>query len=589
MQGRNSHLHKHKAGQAQAVYLWQRCATGDKAARGPRLFHGRVHVAAGVSMAGCLLRRLFFYGRGSAGRIRHQEERCHDHDLHECPEKNFTHIVDPALRRIHLIVMKNPVPAPLFQTRAYIDGEWCNADSRKTFDVTNPATGKVLAKVADAGAPETKKAIAAARAAFPKWSGMLASERATIMKKWFALVKEHEEDLARLLTLEQGKPFNEALGEIRYGASFIEWFAEEAKRTYGETVPSFKANSRIVVTYEPVGVCAAITPWNFPNSMITRKVSPGIAAGCTIVLKPASQTPLSALALAALAHEAGLPAGVLNIVTGTDSKTIGKVLSTHKDVDKLSFTGSTGVGRTLMEQAAPTLKRLSMELGGNAPFIVFDDADIEAAVKGAIASKFRNAGQTCVCTNRFYVQKGVYKEFAAKLAAAMKNMKIGDGLEKDVVIGPLIDDKAVAKVEELLSDAKAKGGKITLGGKPHKLGGTYYELTLVEDAKKSMKLKDEEIFGPVAALFPFTDEADVLEKANDVEHGLAAYVYTSDLGCAMRMSGGLAYGMVGVNEGIISTEVAPFGGVKQSGFGREGGRQGIAEYLNCKYTLFGGI
>lgn len=485
--------------------------------------------------------------------------------------------------------MKSPVPAPLFQTKAFIDGAWTSADGKATFDVINPATGNRLAKVADCGAAETKQAIAAARRAFPKWAGLLASERAAIMKKWYALIRDNEEHLALLLTLEQGKPVAEALGEIRYGASFVEWFAEEAKRVYGETVPSFKANSRIVVTYEPVGVCAAITPWNFPNSMITRKVAPGIAAGCTIVLKPASQTPLSALALAALAQEAGMPAGVLNIVTGTDAKAIGKVLSTHKHIDKLSFTGSTGVGRTLMEQAAPTLKRLSMELGGNAPFIVFDDADLEAAVKGAIASKFRNAGQTCVCTNRFYVQKGIYGKFAAALAAAMKSLKVGDGQEKGVAIGPLIDDKAVAKVEALLEDARAKGGKVTLGGRRHKRGGTFYEPTLVEDATRKMDLKDEEIFGPIAALFPFKDENDALQQANDVEHGLAAYVYTADLGRAMRMSTGLEYGMVGVNEGIVSSEVAPFGGIKQSGFGREGGRQGIAEYLNCKYVLFGGI
>ncbi len=478
---------------------------------------------------------------------------------------------------------------PLIFDRSYINGAWVSAKSGKTFSVNNPADGKTIAKVADCGINDTLTAIRAANAAFPAWKAALPKTRADIMKRWFTLIMDNADALAAILSTEQGKPLAEAKGEIIYGASFIEWFAEEARRIYGRTIPPFKDGARVITTREPVGVCAAITPWNFPSSMITRKVAPAIAAGCTVILKPASATPLSALALAALADQAGLPKGVFNIVTSTASGEVGRLLSTHPDIQKLSFTGSTEIGRVLMAQAAPTLKRLSMELGGNAPFIVFDDADLKAAVSGAISSKFRNSGQTCVCTNRFYVQQGIYDQFADALTKATKALKIGSAFEPGVAIGPLINKDGLHKVEALVQDAIDHGARIACGGKRDSKGDLFYTPTVLTRAKPTMKIATEEIFGPVAALFPFKDEADAIKQANAVEHGLAAYVYTTDLGTAFRVSEQLAYGMVGVNEGIVSSTVAPFGGVKQSGFGREGAAEGIEEYTSVKYTLIGGL
>lgn len=494
--------------------------------------------------------------------------------------------------------MPSPMPSPalkaenqhgLMRAHAYIDGAWSNAKTGKTFDVINPATGGIITSVADCDSHDAERAVAAANAAFPAWKKALPKTRADILKKWFALIVENADRLADILSNEQGKPLAEAKGEILYGAAFVEWFAEEARRVYGRNIPAIRTDSRIYVTREAVGVCAAITPWNFPNSMITRKVAPALAAGCTIILKPAAQTPLSALALAALAEQAGMPKGVFNILTTTDSKNIGKILSTHTDIRKLSFTGSTEVGRTLMAQAAPTLKRLSMELGGNAPFIVFDDADLDAAVKGAIVSKFRNAGQTCVCTNRFYIQRGIYGAFAEKFADAIRKLKVGEAHEKDVTVGPLINKDAADKVQALVRDAVGKGAKLVCGGMPHRLGGLFYEPTLLLDATQTMDLAHSEIFGPVAALFPFDTEEEAVQLANDTEHGLASYFYTKDLGRAFRVAESLQYGMVGVNEGLISSEVAPFGGVKQSGFGREGALEGMDAYLETKFTLIGGL
>ncbi|QCO17962.1 NADP-dependent succinate-semialdehyde dehydrogenase I (plasmid) [Azospirillum brasilense] len=475
----------------------------------------------------------------------------------------------------------------LLRTQAYVNGAWRDAFSGKTFAVTNPATGEELARVADVGAEETRQAINAADAALPAWRAKTAKERAAILRRWFELIMAAQEDLAVLMTLEQGKPLAEARGEVAYGASFIEWFAEEGKRVYGDVIPSFAGNKRIVVLKEPIGVVAAITPWNFPNAMITRKVGPALAAGCTIVVKPAEDTPLSALALAELAERAGVPAGVFNIVTGSDPVAIGGELTASPIVRKLSFTGSTEVGKILMRQSADTVKKVSLELGGNAPFIVFDDADLDEAVKGALASKYRNSGQTCVCANRLLVQAGVYDAFAAKLAEAVKQIRVGNGMEAGVTQGPMINGQAVEKVEELMGDALAKGAKVALGGKRHGLGGTFFEPTILTGVTTDMRVAREEIFGPVAPLFKFETEADAIRMANDTEFGLAAYFYSRDIGRVWRVAEQLEYGMVGINEGILSTEVAPFGGIKQSGIGREGSKYGVEDFLEIKYLCVG--
>jgi succinate-semialdehyde dehydrogenase/glutarate-semialdehyde dehydrogenase len=488
----------------------------------------------------------------------------------------------------HLPEFKDP---ELVRTQAYINGQWADADGARTFAVHDPATGKLLAQVANTGAAQAQAAIEAARQAFPLWRAKTAKERAVIMRKWFELLITNQEDLARLMTAEQGKPLAEARGEVVYGASFIEWFGEEGKRVAGETLATVAPDRRLLVLREPIGVCAAITPWNFPLAMITRKVAPAIAAGCTIVIKPAEQTPLSALALAELAHRAGFPPGVLNVVTadGEGSVEIGKVLCASPLVRKLSFTGSTVVGRILMQQCAPTIKKMSLELGGNAPFIVFGDADIDAAVDGALASKYRNAGQTCVCTNRFYAHSSIYDTFVQKLAAGAAKLKVGSGFEDGVQQGPLIDTAALAKVEEHVANAVAGGAKVLLGGKRHALGGTYYEPTVLADMTPDMLMAREETFGPVAPVFRFETEAEAIALANDTEFGLAAYFYTRDIGRAWRVGEGLEYGMVGINTGLISNEVAPFGGVKQSGLGREGSIHGIEDYLEIKYLCMGGI
>ena len=456
----------------------------------------------------------------------------------------------------------------LVRQQCYIDGQWCDADSGKTLEVSNPANGQVIAQVPFAGPHETLRAIEAAEKALPAWRAKTAAERAAILRRWFELLLKHKDDLGRLMTLEQGKPLKEATGEIVYGASFIEWFAEEGKRAYGEVIPTPVADKRFVVIKQPVGVCAAITPWNFPCAMITRKAAPALAAGCTMVLKPAELTPLSALAMAELAKQAGIPAGVFNIVTG-DAKAIGEALCSSPTVRKLSFTGSTPVGKLLMEQCAPTLKKLSLELGGNAPFIVFDDADIDAAVAGALASKYRNTGQTCVCTNRFIVQAGVYDEFAEKLAAETAKLRVGNGLEENVVQGPLINAAAVEKVERLISDAKNKGAKITTGGERLEKDGLWFKPTVLTHMTPDMDIAQQEIFGPVSALFKFETEDQAIALANNTEYGLAAYFYARDIGRVWRVGEALEYGMVGINTGSISTEVAPFGGIKNSGMGRK--------------------
>ena len=476
----------------------------------------------------------------------------------------------------------------LLRQQAYIDGAWIDADNGATIAVTNPATGEQLATVPHMGADETRRAIEAANAAWPAWRKKTAKERAAILRRWSDLMLENADDLALLMTLEQGKPLKESKGEITYAASFFEWFAEEAKRIAGETLASPWANSRIVVTKEPIGVCAAITPWNFPAAMITRKVAPALAAGCPIVLKPAELTPLSALALAALAERAGVPKGVFSVVIG-DAKAIGGEMTSNPTVRKLSFTGSTPVGRLLMEQSAPTVKKLSLELGGNASFIVFDDADIDAAVEGAIASKYRNAGQTCVCANRLYVQDGVYDEFARKLAAAVGKLKVGNGVEDGVTQGPLIEEKAVVKVEQHIADALGKGAKVLVGGKRHALGHSFFEPTVLTDVTTDMVVAREETFGPLAPLFRFKTEEEVIKLANDTEFGLASYFYARDIGRVWRVAEAIETGMVGVNTGLISTEVAPFGGVKQSGLGREGSSYGMDDYLVVKYICMGGI
>jgi succinate-semialdehyde dehydrogenase/glutarate-semialdehyde dehydrogenase len=476
----------------------------------------------------------------------------------------------------------------LLKNQCYIDGQWVSADSGATRAVRNPATAETVSTVPNAGAAETRRAIEAASRAFPAWRAKTADERARILRRWYELMLTHQEDLASLMTSEQGKPLTESRGEIIYAASFIEWFAEEARRLYGDTIPSPWQDARIIVTREPVGVCAAITPWNFPAAMITRKVAPALAAGCTIIVKPAIQTPLSALAMAELAARAGVPAGVLSVVTG-DARTIGGELTSNARVRKVTFTGSTQVGRLLAAQCAPTLKRMSLELGGNAPFIVFDDADLDAAVKGAMTSKYRNTGQTCVCANRLLVQDGVYEAFANKLAAAVSRLKVGNGMEPGVEQGPLIDEAALAKVEELVGEAVGHGARALIGGRRHTLGGTYYEPTVLTDVRSSMRLAQEEIFGPVAPLFRFKDEAEAIRIANDTEFGLAAYFYSRDIGRIWRVADALESGMIGINSGLISTAVAPFGGVKQSGLGREGSRYGINEYVDIKYLCMGGI
>jgi succinate-semialdehyde dehydrogenase/glutarate-semialdehyde dehydrogenase len=476
----------------------------------------------------------------------------------------------------------------LFRDRAYIDGAWVEADSAARFDVDNPAKGALLGTVPDCGAAETRRAIEAAAAALPAWRALPAKERSAILRKWFELMVANADDLAVLLTLEQGKPLAEAKGEVLYGASFIEWFAEEAKRIYGDVIPSPTPDKRIIVIKQPIGVVAAITPWNFPNAMITRKAGPALAAGCTMVLKPASQTPFSALALAELAVRAGIPKGVFNVLTG-NARAIGGEMTSNPTVRKITFTGSTEIGRVLMRQSADTIKKLGLELGGNAPFIVFDDADLDAAAAGAVVSKYRNNGQTCVCANRIYVQDAVYDAFAAKLAEKVRALKVADGMEPGAILGPLIDNAAVAKVEEHVADAIAKGAKVALGGKRHALGGRFFEPTILTGVTKDMKVSHEETFGPVAPLFRFKDEADVIAQANDTEFGLASYFYARDMGRVWRVAEALEAGIVGVNTGLISTEVAPFGGVKQSGVGREGSKYGIDDFVQIKYVSLGGI
>jgi succinate-semialdehyde dehydrogenase/glutarate-semialdehyde dehydrogenase len=481
--------------------------------------------------------------------------------------------------------LKDPA---LFRERCLVDGQWAEADSRARIDVDNPADAALLGTVPDCGAAETRRAIAAAQAALPAWRAMLAKERSAILRKWFDLMVAHADDLAAILTAEQGKPLAEARGEVLYGASFIEWFAEEAKRVYGDVIPSPWGDKRLVVIKQPIGVVGAITPWNFPNAMITRKAGPALAAGCTMVLKPASQTPFSALAIAELAVRAGVPRGVLNVVTG-NARAIGAEMTSNPAVRKITFTGSTEIGRVLMRQGAEQIKKMGLELGGNAPFIVFDDADLDAAVAGTIVSKFRNNGQTCVCANRIYVQDSVYDAYAAKLAEKVKTLKVGKGTEPGVVLGPLIDDKAVEKVEEHVADALANGAKVLLGGKRHALGGRFFEPTILTGVTKSMKVSCEETFGPVAPLFRFKDEADVIAQANDTEFGLASYFYARDQARVWRVAEALEAGIVGINTGLISTEVAPFGGVKQSGLGREGSKYGIEDFLEIKYLSMGEV
>jgi succinate-semialdehyde dehydrogenase/glutarate-semialdehyde dehydrogenase len=476
----------------------------------------------------------------------------------------------------------------LFRQQCYIDGQWLEADSRNVIAVTNPATAKMLGTVPNMGAAETRRAIHAAHAAYTHWRAKTAKERAAILRRWFELIMAHQEDLAILMTAEQGKPLAESRGEIAYAASFIEWFAEEAKRVYGETIPTYQPDRRVMVLKEPIGVCAAITPWNFPAAMITRKAGPALAAGCTMVLKPAGSTPYSALALAVLAERAGVPKGAFNVVTG-DYRTIGGEMTSNPTVRKLTFTGSTDVGKLLMRDCADTVKKLSLELGGNAPFIVFDDADLDAAADGAIQSKYRNAGQTCVCANRILVQDSVHNVFAEKFAERVKMLKVGNGVEPDVTTGPLIDISAVAKVEDHIADALRKGARIITGGKRHTLGGLFFEPTVLVDVDRTMKIFREETFGPVAPLYRFTDEADGIRMANDTQYGLAAYFYARDIGRVWRVSEGLEYGIVGINTGLISTEIAPFGGMKESGIGREGSRHGLDEFVEIKYLCMAGI
>ncbi len=476
----------------------------------------------------------------------------------------------------------------LFRQQCYIDGSWCDADSKATVKVVNPADGDVIGTIPKLGQTETSRAIKAAQAALSEWRAKLPKERANILRKWFNLMMANQDDLALIMTTEQGKPLPEAKGEIAYAASFIEWFAEEAKRIYGDVIPQHQADKRLVVIKQPIGVCGLITPWNFPAAMITRKAAPALAAGCTVVIKPATQTPYSAFALAELAERAGVPKGVINILSGSAAE-IGAELTSNPAVRKISFTGSTEIGSQLMKQSAADIKKISLELGGNAPFLVFDDADLDAAVEGAMASKYRNAGQTCVCANRILVQDSVYDAFAKKLAEKVAALTVGRGTDEGVIIGPLIDEKAVAKVQEHVDDAVAKGAKVVVGGKPHKLGGLFFEPTVLTNVDTSMKVTREETFGPVAPLFRFKTEEEAIAMANDTEFGLAAYFYARDLGRVWRVGEGIESGMIGVNTGIISNEVAPFGGVKQSGIGREGSKYGIDEYLEIKYLCIGGV
>jgi succinate-semialdehyde dehydrogenase/glutarate-semialdehyde dehydrogenase len=492
-------------------------------------------------------------------------------------------------RAVFPMKLNNP---ELLRTQSYIDGKWVDAPDGAEFAVDNPATGSNIAHVSNLGAKQAEQAIAAASRAFPAWRARTAKERSNILRKWFDLIIAHTDDLARIMTLEQGKPFAEAKGEIAYGASFVEWFAEQAKRVMGDTISAPLATNRMLVLREPIGVCAAITPWNFPNAMITRKVAPAIAAGCTIVLKPAEQTPLSALALAVLAEQAGIPPGVLNIITADsdNSIAIGKVLCASPVVRKVTFTGSTPVGRILMQQSASSIKKMSLELGGHAPFIVFEDADLDAAIEGAMISKYRNAGQTCVCTNRFYVHAKVYDSFVEKLAARVSGtLSVGEGFEDKVTTGPLIDDAAIAKVQEHVADAIAKGAKVVTGGAAHSRGGRFYQPTVLANINEDMLCMREETFGPVAPVVKFTDEAEVIRLANNTDYGLASYFYSRDIGRLFRVAEALEYGMVGVNTGLISNEMAPFGGVKQSGLGREGSVYGMDDFMEMKYVCLGGI
>ena len=486
------------------------------------------------------------------------------------------------------ILMLNLKDTTQFRQQCFINGNWIDADAGETITIRNPATGETLGNVPKMGADETRRAIDAANAALPGWRAKTASERAKLLRRWYELLLANQDDLGLLMTSEQGKPLAEAKGEIAYAAGYLEWFAEEGKRAYGEIVPPNVADRRLLVTREPVGVCAAITPWNFPSAMITRKAGAALAAGCTMVLKPASQTPFSALALAELAARAGIPAGVFNVVTGS-AKAIGGEICANPVVRKLSFTGSTEIGAELIAKCAPTVKKLSMELGGNAPFIVFDDADLDAAVVGAIASKYRNAGQTCVCANRLLVQDGDYDAFAEKLAKAVGELMVGNGIEPGVTQGPLIDAKALEKVEELVADAAKKGARVICGGQRHALGQTFFEPTILADVTSDMRVAREEIFGPVAPLFRFHTEEEAIRMANDTEFGLASYFFARDVGRIFRVSEALEYGMVGVNTGLISTEIAPFGGVKSSGLGREGSRHGLDDYLEIKYVCVAGL
>lgn len=482
--------------------------------------------------------------------------------------------------------LKNPA---LLREQSYINGQWVSAADDSTFAVTNPADGSLVAHVPQLGVDDARQAIEAANAAWPAWRARTAKDRAGILRRWFDLMLANKDDLAAIMTAEQGKPLAESAGEIMYGASFIEWFAEEGKRLYGDVIPNHMTDRRILTIKQGIGVVAAITPWNFPNAMITRKAGPAMAAGCPIVIKPASETPLSALALAELAEQAGVPAGVFNVITTTDSRGVGKELTESPLVRKFSFTGSTEVGKILIRQCASTVKKVSMELGGNAPFIVFDDADIDSAVTGAIISKYRNAGQTCVCANRIYVQEGVYDEFVEKFTTAVKNLKVGRGEETGVNIGPMISTSAIDKVEEMLEDARGKGANVLEGGERHALGGLFYQPTIVSGVTSDMAFATEEIFGPVAPIFKFSTEEEVIQLANDTEFGLASYFYARDLGRVFRVAEELEYGMVCVNDGILSTETAPFGGVKESGIGREGSKYGIEEFIEIKYITLAGI
>lgn len=477
----------------------------------------------------------------------------------------------------------------LLRTQAYVGGEWIDADSGATFDVTDPATGEVVASVADLGVDETRRAVDLAEVAQKAWAARTAKDRGAVLRRWYELFLEHKEDLALIMTSEMGKPIGESRGEVVYAANFIDWFAEEGKRAYGEVIPTHDPTKRLLVLKQPVGVVSAITPWNFPQAMITRKVAPALAAGCASLVRPASETPLSALAAAELADRAGLPPGLLNVIPATDSPAVGRELTTNPTIRKISFTGSTPIGKLLLGQAAGTVKKASMELGGNAPFIVFDDADIDAAVEGAIVSKYRNSGQTCVCANRFLVQDGVYDEFAKKFAEAVADLKVGPGIDESSEIGPLVNEDAIDKVEELVQGALAEGAGVLTGGRRHALGRTYYEVTVLTGVTPDMAIHGEEIFGPVAPLFRFSTEDDAIAIANDTEYGLAAYFYAADMGRIWRVSESLEYGMVGVNTGLISTEVAPFGGFKESGIGREGSHHGLDEYLETKYVAIGGI